>query len=224
TTSSFRRRQRRNNRFTALADENDNISDVEVEMNDESMPLNANKKQRTDKNKKKIRRYLEPNRILKWLEDHSRNSKNAISGRGNQAYVLASTPVYDEWVRNNYELQVWQAYLKLGTEQKHWAKEVVRRTKRRDIVINTRFVQKKINRLTTSIAEACATISELQIQLSTYLMQTISETTNQRLAQTTANLVAKQLSVDRARQTTAAGNVGTNTDDELDTGTTGTAG
>ncbi|CAF4313207.1 unnamed protein product, partial [Rotaria sordida] len=55
-------------------------------------------------------------------------------------------------------------------------------------------------------------------------MQTISETTNQRLAQTTANLVARQLSVDRARQTTTAGNVGTNTDDELDTGTTGTAG
>ncbi|CAF1510802.1 unnamed protein product, partial [Rotaria sordida] len=45
-----------------------------------------------------------------------------------------------------------------------------------------------------------------------------------RLAQTTANLVARQLSVDRARQTTTAGNVGTNTDDELDTGTTGTAG
>ncbi|CAF1452434.1 unnamed protein product [Rotaria sordida] len=50
----------------------------------------------------------------------------------------------------------------------------------------------KINRLTTAIAEACATISELQIQLSTYWMQTISETTNQRLAQTTANIVAKQ--------------------------------
>ncbi|CAF4296978.1 unnamed protein product, partial [Rotaria sordida] len=91
-----------------------------------------------------------PNRILKWLEEHSRSSKNAISGR------------------------VWQAYLKMGTEQKHWAKEV------------------KINRLTTAIAEACATISELQIQLSTYWMQTISETTNQRLAQTTANIVAKQ--------------------------------
>ncbi|CAF3173578.1 unnamed protein product [Rotaria sp. Silwood2] len=52
TTSSFRCRQRRNNRFVMLADENDNnLSDVEAE-----------------------------------LEDHSRNSKNALSGRGNQAY------------------------------------------------------------------------------------------------------------------------------------------
>ncbi|CAF4280757.1 unnamed protein product, partial [Rotaria sordida] len=187
------------------------------------MPSNTNKKQRKDKNKKKIRRYLQPNCILKWLEEHSRSSKTAISGRGNQAYVLSAVSIYYEWVRNNYELQVWQAYLKMGTEQKHWAKEVVRRTKRRDDVINTRFVQKKINRLTTAIAEACATISDLQIQLSTYWMQTLSESTNQRLAQTTANIVAKQLSVDRARQTTAAGNVGTDTDDEVDTGTTGAA-
>ncbi|CAF1526503.1 unnamed protein product, partial [Rotaria sordida] len=226
TTSSFGRRQRRNNRFAVLADdnENDNVSDVEVEVKDEQISLNTNKKQRKDKNKKKLRRYLESKRILKWLEEHSRSSKNAISGRGNQAYVLPSTLIYDEWVRNNYELHVWQTYLKMGTEQKHWAKEIVRRTKRRDNVINTRFVQKKINRLITVIAEACATISELQIQLSTYWMQTISETTNQRLAQITANLVARQLSVDRARQTTTAGNVGTDTDDELDTGTTGTAG
>ncbi|CAF1368812.1 unnamed protein product [Rotaria sordida] len=175
-------------------DENDNISDVEVEVNDESIPININKKTRKDKDKKKIRRYLEPNRILKWLEEHSRSSKNAISRRDNQAYVLASTSIYDEWVRNNYELQVWQAYLKMGTEHKHWAKEVVRRTKRRDDVINTRFVEKKINRLTTAIAEA---------------------------SQTTANLVAKQLSVERGRQTTTAGTVGTDTDDELDTETAG---
>ncbi|CAF1438163.1 unnamed protein product [Rotaria sordida] len=111
----------------------------------------------------------------------------------------------------------------MSTEQKHWAKEVVRRTKRRDNIINTRFVQKKINRLTTVIAEACATISETQIQLSTYWMQTISETTNQRLAQTTANIIAKKLSVDRTCQTIAVGSVETNTNDELGTGTTAAA-
>ena len=53
-----------------------------------------------------------------------------VSGRGNQAYTLATTSTYDEWVRNYYELQVWQTYLKLGTEQQHWAKEVVQRTKK----------------------------------------------------------------------------------------------
>ncbi|CAF4522755.1 unnamed protein product, partial [Rotaria sp. Silwood2] len=101
TTSSFRRRQRRNNRFAMLADENDNLSDVEAEVKDDSKPLNTNKKLRKVKNSKKTSRYLEPTRILKWLEDHSRSSKNAISSRGNQAYVLASASSYDNWVRNN---------------------------------------------------------------------------------------------------------------------------
>ncbi|CAF3781087.1 unnamed protein product [Rotaria sp. Silwood1] len=220
TASSFRRRQRRNNRFAVLADENDILSDVEAEVKDDSMPLNTNKKLRNVKNSKKTRRYLEPTRILKWLEDHSRSSKNAISSRGNQAYVLASASSYDHWIRNNYELQVWQAYLKMGTEQKNWAKEVIRRTKRRDDIINTRFVQKKINRLTTDIARACATISELQIELSTYWMQTTSETGNQRLAQTTANIVAKKLSVEKARQAVTTATVGTDTEDELATETT----
>ncbi|CAF4763730.1 unnamed protein product, partial [Rotaria sp. Silwood2] len=131
-----------------------------------------------------------------------------------------SASSYDNWVRNNYESQVWQTYLKMGTEQKHWAKEVIRRTKRRDDLVNTRFVQKKINRLTTNIARVYATISELQIQLSTYWMHTSSETTNQRLAQTTANIVAKKLLVEKARSTVAPGHVGTDREDELTTGTT----
>ncbi|CAF4840139.1 unnamed protein product, partial [Rotaria sp. Silwood2] len=111
----------------------------------------------------------------------------------------------------------------MGTEQKHWAKEVIRRTKRRDDIINTRFVQKKINRLITDITRACATISELQIQLSTYWMQTTSETANQRLAQITANIVAKKVTVEKARQTVATGPVGTDTEEELTTGITETA-
>ncbi|CAF3299535.1 unnamed protein product [Rotaria sp. Silwood2] len=153
-------------------------------------------------------------------KDRWKNSKNAISGRGNQAYLLASALSYDDWVRNNHELQVWQAYLKMGTEQKHWVKEVIRRTKQRDDLINIRFVQKKINRLTTDIARACATISELQMQLSTYWMQTTCETENQRLAQKTANTVAKKLSVEKARSTVATGPVGTDKEDELATETT----
>ncbi|CAF3643736.1 unnamed protein product [Rotaria sp. Silwood1] len=68
--------------------------------------------------------------------------KNAISGRGNPAYTLASVFIYDEWMRN-YELQVWQEYLKLRVEEKHWAKEVVQRTKKRDDVANTTAHSKK---------------------------------------------------------------------------------
>ncbi|CAF3804399.1 unnamed protein product [Rotaria sp. Silwood1] len=183
TTASFRRRQRRNrqgqyrqnrdvnnNRFAALANIQDiNPDEIEI-INEESSNNNNNKKL------KKTQLYLEPNRMLKWFEDKfTKGTKNPLSSRGNQAYLLATAPIYDKWVRDNYELQIWQTYLKMGTEQKHWAKEVVQRTKKRDNIINTRFVQKKINRLTQNITEASATISNLQIQLTTYWTQVNGE-------------------------------------------------
>ncbi|CAF4627835.1 unnamed protein product, partial [Rotaria magnacalcarata] len=79
-TSSYRRQQGRNNRFAVLADENeDEENNIEMDIKDEPMPFEAYN------NKKKTRLYLESNRIFKWLENHSKNSKNAASGRGNQA-------------------------------------------------------------------------------------------------------------------------------------------
>ncbi|CAF1515941.1 unnamed protein product [Rotaria magnacalcarata] len=60
------------------------------------------------------------------------NASAIINSRGNQAYILASTTIYDDWIRNNYDLQVWENYLKMGTDDKHWAKEVIKGTKKRD--------------------------------------------------------------------------------------------
>ncbi|CAM2728605.1 unnamed protein product [Rotaria socialis] len=206
TTSSYRRQQRRAgqqqnrqnrrkrrnsnyNRFAELAEDNDDNNDdpVETDLNDEPIFKNKNKNRR-DMKKKKTRLYLESNRMLRWFEDNSKNSKNSASGRGNQAYILASAPIYDEWVRNNYELQVWQTYLKMGTEQKHWAKEVVQRTKKRDETTNSRFINKKINQIMANIAQASATVSKLQMELNTYWMQNSSEIITQKQAQTTAEL------------------------------------
>ena len=112
-----------------------------------------------------------------------------MNGRGNQAYVLASTSIYDEWVRLNYDLQVWQHYLKLGQEHKHWAKDIIRRTKKRDDQVCTRFVQKKINQISAKIAESSAIISNLQVQLGTYWTQTTATNTdgNSNMATTTSN-------------------------------------
>jgi hypothetical protein len=198
TTAAYRRRQRRNrqqqyrqnlntNRFTALtAEEGNDQMDIESNVADEPEPLLNNNIKK--KNKIKTRLYLQPNRILKWFED---TSKSSISGRGNQAYVLASTSIYDQWIRNNYELQVWQAYLKMGTENKHWAKEVVQRTKRRDDIINRRFIQKKINCLASDITQANTTITDLQIQLGTYWTQTLAQSNAQTNAQTTAELTSR---------------------------------
>ncbi|CAF1548643.1 unnamed protein product, partial [Rotaria magnacalcarata] len=76
----------------------------------------------------------------------------------------------------------------MATENKHWAKEVVQRTKRRDDTTNSRFIQKKINQLMTSIAQASANISDLQIQLATYWEYNAVDITAQKQAQTTAEL------------------------------------
>ncbi|CAF5001113.1 unnamed protein product, partial [Rotaria sp. Silwood1] len=99
---------------------------------------------------------------MRYMED---NSSVIVGGRGNQAYVLAIAPMYDEWVRNNYELQVWQTYLKMGTQDKHWAKEVITRTKK---------------------PQASATITNLQVQLSTYWTQTTAGAINPITATTSS--------------------------------------
>ncbi|CAF4604289.1 unnamed protein product, partial [Rotaria socialis] len=76
----------------------------------------------------------------------------------------------------------------MGTDDKHWAKEVIKETKKRDDTINSRFVKKKINRFTTSITQASTNISNLQIQLTNYWTQTITKgVTSTTSAATTAN-------------------------------------
>ena len=209
TTASYRRRERRNrqqqyrqnninnNRFVIFAedanDDNDQIN-TESNVSNEPIPITINnnkknQKQNINNNKKKNRLYLQSNRIFKWLNDDI-TLKELIGSRGNQAYILASTSVYDEWVRTNYELQVWQMYLQLGIENKHWAKEVVQRTKKRDDIENSRFIKKKINQLSSKIAQLSATIYELQIQLGTYWTQVpigkkTNTNTNQNIATST---------------------------------------
>ncbi|CAF3363452.1 unnamed protein product [Rotaria socialis] len=205
TTSSHRRQIRRgkqqqqryrptsnknNNRFALLSDNNDNDNNIVDNDNDNNIveidaPITANPyNNKKDKmKKKKTHLYLEPTRMLRWFEDNSKSSKNSISGRGNQAYLLATAPIYDEWIRNNYELQVWQTYSKIATENKHWAKE------------------KKINQLMTSIAQASASISDLQIQLATYWEYNAAEITAQKQAQTTAELTTN-LIIERTGLTT----------------------
>ncbi|CAF4340872.1 unnamed protein product, partial [Rotaria magnacalcarata] len=76
----------------------------------------------------------------------------------------------------------------MATEHKHWAKEVVQRTKRRDDTTNSRFIQKKMNQLMASIAQASANISDLQIQLATYWEYNATEMAAQKQAQITAEL------------------------------------
>ncbi|CAF2046105.1 unnamed protein product [Rotaria magnacalcarata] len=90
----------------------DGSSRIEDNMTDYSEKEQMNKKniknkndrknkKKNDKNNKLRRRiYLETNRIMRYMQD---NATVIASGRGNQAYILAAAPIYDEWIRNNYE-------------------------------------------------------------------------------------------------------------------------
>ncbi|CAF4310927.1 unnamed protein product, partial [Rotaria magnacalcarata] len=156
--------------------QNKNYRNNKNDANKNDANKNDQNNKKNDKNNKLRRRiYLETNRIMRYMQD---NATVIAGGRGNQAYILAAAPIYDEWIRNNYELQVWQTYLRMGIQDKHWAKEIITRTKKRDNVINSRFIKKIINRLTNSIAQASATITNLQVQLSTYWTQATAATIN----------------------------------------------
>ncbi|CAF1364679.1 unnamed protein product [Rotaria sp. Silwood1] len=119
-------------------------------------------------NNKKLKRriYLESNRIMRYMQD---NSSVIVGGRGNQAYILVTAPMYDEWVRNNYELQVWQTYLKMGTQDKHWAKEII-------------------------TPQTSVMITNLQVQLSTYWTQTTAGAINSNSTITTTSSSAANTS------------------------------
>ncbi|CAF3423134.1 unnamed protein product, partial [Rotaria sp. Silwood2] len=159
---------------------------------------NRNNDNKNNDNFKKIKQkiYLEPNRIMRYMQD---NVAVIMGSRGNQAYVLAATPLYDEWIRNNYELQVWQTYQRMGIQDKHWAKEVVTRTKKRDNIINSRFIQKKINQLTNNIAQTNAQITNLQIQLNTYWTQTTAGTMNTTMTSNAPLTTASGTNTNRIR-------------------------
>lgn len=75
---------------------------------------------------------------------------------------------YDEWIRLDYESDLWSEYLQIDKQSNHWAKDVVRRTKTRDNNVNERFLTKKMNQLKAQTTKLCATISDLQIKLGNY--------------------------------------------------------
>ncbi|CAF4191063.1 unnamed protein product [Rotaria sordida] len=200
TTASFRRRQRRirqqqyreneinnnnNNRFAILAENND--GEINVMSNiDESEPLPVIRNNKKNKKNKNYRAYFAYNRIVTWLQNDS-ISKEIIETSGNHAYLMASIPIYDEWIRANYDLQVWQNYLKMGTENKHWAKEVIQRTKKRDDIVNNQFVKKKINQLSAVVAQPKNTTPAT------------TTTTTEATAATTSKLTAMPLTLDKIR-------------------------
>ncbi|CAF1553221.1 unnamed protein product, partial [Adineta ricciae] len=197
TTSAFRRRQNRlqqqqqqqrnnnqipvhQNPFDTLAVENNDKEEPEVPVNDFSS-VNKNKKKKNNNNNKKKknegnvsktkhRPYLNIDKFAQWLSTNSK-TKEVMKSSGNQCFALQAAPIYDEWIRSDYEVQVWRGYKKLGITHNHWAKEVVNRTKTRKNDTCIVFVDKKINHFQNIIDQAHVKISKLQHELGHYWSQ-----------------------------------------------------
>ncbi|CAF3574042.1 unnamed protein product [Rotaria socialis] len=237
TTASFRQQQQRrirqeqyrrngintNNRFAVLAeDNNDDADDYDYDDDDNvkdnvdnDEPLRSFKKNNNNKRKrKKERLYLKHERIITWIHENV-PQKEIIDNSGNYAYVLTSINIYDEWIRANYNLQIWQNYFKMATENKHWAKEIIQRTKQHDEIVNNRFIKNKINQLALIIVQSSASISDLKTQLRSYwsqipsykgskaamdaMAQGTSTTTSSTTESTTSKLTTTSLAPDRVR-------------------------
>ncbi|CAF1500681.1 unnamed protein product, partial [Rotaria sp. Silwood1] len=183
TTTSFRRRQRRvrqqqyrenqnvieNNRFDVLP-ENDSNEDVDlisnVDGNEPTLSTNSNKRAKKKKDKKKKNRaYFAYDRIMAWVQNET-SSIDILDTSGNHAYFMASIPIYDEWIRANYDIQVWQHYLKMGTENKHWAKEIIQQTKKRDDFVKaTTTTAAPVTPTTATTAQATVTSKPVVVPL-----------------------------------------------------------
>ncbi|CAF1097599.1 unnamed protein product [Adineta ricciae] len=172
TTSTQRRRVRRirqkqynrNNNYDNNEEHIDYDKEEEEQEDDNNLVLN---KKQINKKKNKQRFYLQSNRVFQYIKEHD---PDALTGRSTQAYILATINSYDEWVRLNYELQIFEEYLRIGLNHQQWANEIAKRNKRNNILCE-RFARKKINQLKVKIDQTRAVISDYQIQLHTFWSQ-----------------------------------------------------
>lgn len=242
TTSSFKRRQRRNqqfqnnnnnnnNRFDILANDNDdNINDqdqdepIDQQHILSSLPIMSNRKSKKTKfryyllQKKLLNHFITdvPNELFKLLQD-----KRASDGTKQFLYESAAT--YDEWIRAEYELDIWYHYEKLSNEKNFWPQEIISRMKgRKDALQLKSFIQKKINYYESIMNKCEAAMIKTSMNYSEFFAQiatrrkpvkrattvsqtatTVTTTANTATTATTTDSVSTRLSFDIEKIETA---------------------
>ena len=122
----------------------------------EELPSNKKGKQRT-------KLYLQSFKVRAYLQGRLNNDRkmklefkdvfNEVCG-----YARNTIEAYDELIKNNYEVQVWERFYELGKKD-HWAKEVVNITHTREAKGNTKLCEKKISHFTSLCFDANNTIT-----------------------------------------------------------------
>lgn len=122
--------------------------------------------------------YLQGYKVLAYLKERVKSNsavKFDLTNAFNEVstFALQTVEVFDDWVLNNFEVQVWQKYYELGSNASHWAKEIVNSTHSRETAKNTAFCEKKIAYYTSLCCDANNILTrytkDLESELSTII-------------------------------------------------------
>ncbi|CAF4478876.1 unnamed protein product [Didymodactylos carnosus] len=121
---------------------------VSLDLDDEVIAHSSGQKPNEYKN----RSYLRADHIRRYLFSLSKPSDIGPTARYINRFVTVSAPIYDAWIRDNYEYQVVEKLLETGTKDKHWAHEIVKKSKSRDDNVNRQYCIDKISELQRAIS------------------------------------------------------------------------
>ncbi|CAF0971996.1 unnamed protein product [Didymodactylos carnosus] len=116
-------------------------------------------------NEYKSRPYLRADHIRRYLYSLSKPSDIGPTARHINRFVTVSAPIYDAWIRDNYEYQVVEKLLEIGTKDKHWAHEIVKKSKSRDDNVNRQYCIDRISELQRAISNHGNAVTKLQSEL-----------------------------------------------------------
>ncbi|CAF1362111.1 unnamed protein product [Didymodactylos carnosus] len=134
---------------------------VSLVSNDDTSALDSEQKPKEYRD----RPYLRTDHIRRYSYSLSKPTDIGPTARHINRFATISAPVYDAWIRDNYEYQVVEKLLEIGMEDKHWAHEIVEKTKTRDDTVNNQYCIDKISQLQRAISNHGNAVTKLQSEL-----------------------------------------------------------
>lgn len=188
-------------------------SDTEEEIS----VVSENENSRTNRWNRKVKAYLQDYKILSYLKNRVEQEKQQKRQLRHEVdfkefldvmyiYAKETVEMYDTWVYNEYETQVWRHFSDLGRKKNHWAKEIVDITHTREAARNIQLCEEKIARATAACFEANSLItrkktecfSGLETQIATVVEKRVHDMILDYIKDATQGL--SKMSINRMRR------------------------
>ena len=161
-----KKKAKKKNRLDLRSTFGSDPSDTEEEIG----VVSENESSRTNRWNRKVKAYLQDYKILSYLKNRVEQEKLQKRLLRNEVdltefldvmytYAKGTVEMYDTWVYNEYETQVWRHFSDLGRKKNHWAKEIVDITHTREAARNMQLCEEKIARATAACFEANSLIT-----------------------------------------------------------------